>query len=134
MAVSSFVPQVWAAELLVALEKSLVYGQPGVVNTDYEGEISQYGDTVSVNSVGEPTLSSYPAHSDIAGEGLDSTEATRRLHVAKYLACEVDDIEARQVRNGGGRMAAAAQRAAYKLRDELDQYRAGLMAEDVAST
>lgn len=133
MAVSSFVPQVWAAELLVALEKSLVYGQPGVVNTDYEGEISQYGDTVSVNSVGDPTIGDYTAHSDISVEALDTTAATLKIDVAKYFAFEVDDIEARQVRNGGGLMATAAQRAAYRLRDELDQYLAGLMAEDVAS-
>src|SRR5690606_14297384 len=92
MAVSSFVPQVWAAELLVALEKSLVYGQPGVVNTDYEGEISQYGDTVSVNSVGDPTIGDYTAHSDISVEALDTTAATLKIDVAKYFAFEVDDI------------------------------------------
>jgi len=133
MAVTSFIPKVWSAELLVALEKALVYGQTGVVNTDYEGEISQYGDTVSVNSVGDPTIGDYTKHSDITVEALDTTEATLVINQAKYFAFEVDDIEARQVRNSGGLMAEAARRAAYKLRDTADQHIASLMKAGVAS-
>jgi hypothetical protein len=88
---------------------------------------------VSVNSVGDPTIGDYTAHSDISVEALDTTEATLTIDVAKYFAFEVDDVEQRQVRNAGGMMAEAARRAAYKLRDAADQYIAGLMAEDVDS-
>ncbi|MGQ0540927.1 MAG: hypothetical protein ACT4O9_03625 [Blastocatellia bacterium] len=41
-----FIPTVWAARLLTALEKSLVYGQADVSNRDYEGEIREAGNTV----------------------------------------------------------------------------------------
>lgn len=133
MAVTSFVPKVWSAELLVALEKSLVFGQSGVVNTDYEGDISQYGDTVSVNSVGDPNIGDYTEHTDINVQALDTTEQTLTINQAKYFAFEVDDIEARQARNSGGLMAEAARRAAYKLRDAADQYIATQMKAGVAA-
>lgn len=34
----NFIPTIWSAQLLVSLKKSLIFGQPGVVNRDYEGE------------------------------------------------------------------------------------------------
>ena len=38
-----FIPTVWAGRLLTALQGSLVYGQAGVANRDYEGEIRAGG-------------------------------------------------------------------------------------------
>ena len=43
MAVDTFIPEVWAATLLTALEESHVTAQPGVVNRDYEGELRRRG-------------------------------------------------------------------------------------------
>ena len=70
MAISAFKPEVWSAELLVALEKSLVYGATGIVNRSYEGEISQYGDTVHIVNLANPTIGTYTAHTDITIEDL----------------------------------------------------------------
>ncbi len=36
MSVNGFIPQIWTAGLLAALQKALVFGQPNVVNRDYE--------------------------------------------------------------------------------------------------
>ena len=41
MALTNFIPEIWSARLLQNLHKSLVYGQPGIVNRDYEGEIRE---------------------------------------------------------------------------------------------
>lgn len=43
MSIDNFIPEIWSARLLENLTKTLVYGQPTVVNTDYEGEISGLG-------------------------------------------------------------------------------------------
>jgi hypothetical protein len=37
MALTNFIPEIWSARLLQNLHKSMVYGQPGIVNRDYEG-------------------------------------------------------------------------------------------------
>ena len=127
MAISNFVPEVWAAELLVALEKSLVYAAPGVVNRNYEGEISRYGDTVHITGLADPTIGTYTAHQDITIEEVDDTTQALLINQAKYFAFEVDDIERRQARDGGAVLTEQARKAAYKLRDTADQYVATLM-------
>src|SRR5574338_548227 len=129
MAISAFKPEVWSAELLVSLEKSLVYGAAGVVNRSYEGEISQYGDTVHIVNLADPTIGTYTAHTDITIEDVDDTDSTLTITQSPYFAFEVDDIEKRQAR--GDVMTEQARKAAYLLRDKADQYLAGLMAAGV---
>lgn len=129
MAIANFKPEVWAAKLLVALEKSLVYAAPGVVNRDYEGEISQYGDTVHITNLADPTIGTYTAHTDITIEDVDDANTVLTITQSPYFAFEVDDIEKRQAR--GDVMGPQAQRAAYLLRDKADQYVASLMATGV---
>jgi hypothetical protein len=131
MAISAFIPEVWAAELLVALEKSHVYAAPGVVNRDYEGDISAFGDTVHIVSLAEPTVGTYTKHTDITIEDVDDTEQTLLIDQSKYFAFEVDDIEKRQAKSGGRILSEQARKAAYKLKDVSDIYVAGLMAAGV---
>ena len=50
MAITNFIPELWSANILLELQKNLVYGS--AVNRDYEGDIANYGDTVNINYVG----------------------------------------------------------------------------------
>lgn len=129
MAISNFKPEVWSAELLVTLEKSLVYGATGVVNRNYEGEIGQYGDTVHIVSLTDPTIGTYTAHTDITIEDVDDADSALVIDQSKYFAFEVDDIEKRQAR--GDVLDEQARRAAYLLRDVADQHLAAKMAAGV---
>lgn len=129
MAISAFKPEVWSAELLVSLEKSLVYGAAGVVNRNYEGEISQYGDTVHIVNLADPTIGTYTAHTDIVIEDVDDVDSTLVIDQSPYFAFEVDDIEKRQAR--ADVLGEQARRAAYLLRDRADQHLAGKMAAGV---
>lgn len=131
MAIANFIPEVWTAELLVALEKSLVYAAPGTVNRDYEGDIAMYGDTVHITSLAEPTIGTYTAHTDITIEDVDDADLTLLINQSKYFAFEVDDVEQRQARAGGAILTEQARKAAYRLRDVADQHVAGLMAAGI---
>ncbi|MFJ9662822.1 N4-gp56 family major capsid protein [Streptomyces griseoflavus] len=131
MAISAFKPEVWNANLLVTLEKSHVYAAPGVVNRDYEGDIANYGDTVHIVGLAEPTIGTYTPHTDITIEDVDDVDATLLIDQSKYFAFEVDDVEKRQAFNGGRVLTEQARKAAYKLRDVADTYVAGLMAAGV---
>lgn len=123
MSVDTFKPEVWAAALLVALRKALVYGS--VVNRDYEGDISEFGDTVNINSVSRPTISDYTANSTvITPENLTTAQRKLLIDHAKYFAFEVDDIDARQVRSD--LIPQAMSESAYALADVADQFIAGL--------
>jgi N4-gp56 family major capsid protein len=129
MAISAFKPEVWSADLLVALEKSLVYGAAGVVNRNYEGDIAQYGDTVHIVNLTDPTVGTYTAHTDITIEAVTDADSTLVIDQSKYFAFEVDDIEKRQAR--GDVMGEQARKAAYSLRDIADQHLASKMATGV---
>jgi N4-gp56 family major capsid protein len=131
MAIVNFIPEVWSAKLLVALRNSLVYGADGVVNREYEGEISQYGDTVHITSLVDPTIGNYTAHTDITVEDVDDADQVLTITQSKYFAFEVDDIEKRQAK--GEVLSQQAIAAAWKLRDVADKYLAGLMATGVAA-
>lgn len=129
MAVDTFIPEVWAAELLTVLDKSHVFGQVGVINRDYEGEISQFGDTVHIGSLTNPVIAPYTKNvTVISPQTLVTTDQTLLIDQSQYFAFEVDDIDARQVRDNGELMSRAAQQAAYGLSDLGDTFIAGLMA------
>lgn len=127
MSITKFIPEVWAAQVLAVLYKNLVYAGTPCVNRDYEGEISAYGDTVHIISVGDPTIVDYVKDTDLDVETLDDTEQLLLIDQAKAFAFEIDDIDMRQSRAGGALMTEAANRAAFGLRDKADQYVASKM-------
>lgn len=121
MAITRFRPEIWAANLLVALRKALVYGGPMVVNRDYEGDIQEAGDTVRITSISDPTIGTYsPNVTSIVPEELTDAQRTLVVDQAKYFAFFVDDVDARQAK--GNVMPEAMRRAAYKLADTVDQF------------
>lgn len=124
-AINSFIPEIWAAELLVSLKKALIFGQPTVTNRNYEGEVANQGDTVRITSISRPTIASYTRGSTvISPEQLTDAQRTLVIDQAKYFAFEVDDVDARQA--AGNLLDAAAVEAAYALADVQDQFIAAL--------
>ncbi len=121
MAITRFRPEIWSANLLVALRKALVYAGPTVVNRDYEGEISEAGDTVRITSISDPTIGTYtPNSTSVTPEELTDAQRTLVVDQAKYFAFFVDDVDKRQAK--GDVIPEAMRRAAYKLADVVDQY------------
>lgn len=128
MAITNFQPEIWAAELLSVLSKSLVYGGSNVVNRNYEGEVANAGDTVHITSISDPSIGTYTKDTDITVQVLTDAERALLIDQQKYFAFEVDDIDLRQVKNSGGLMSEAAARAGFGLADTADQFLAGKMA------
>lgn len=128
MSVRNFVPEIWSSRLLVATRKALVYAAPGVVNRDYEGEISEAGDTVRITSVSRPTVGTYtPGSTTITPETLTTGQRTLTVDQAKYWAFEIDDVDKRQAKSD--LIPQAMSEAAYALADTVDQYVAGLYTQ-----
>ena len=126
MAVTNFIPELWSARLLNALDKSHVFAN--VVNRDYEGEIKKMGDTVHINTIGAVTIGTYTQNTDFSSgpETLATTDQTLLINQAKYFNFQVDDIDAAQA--AGDIMDKAMTRAAYGLADASDSYIAGVLA------
>lgn len=129
MAVDTFIPEVWNADLLVALEKRYVFAQEGLINRDYEGDIADYGDTVHIGTLADPTISDYTKNvTSIDPQTLTTTDQTLLIDQSKYFAFEVDDVDRRQARDGGQLLTKAAQRSASGLANTADVFIATLMS------
>ncbi len=121
-----FIPTVWAARLLTALEKALIYGQTNVSNRDYEGEIRKAGNTVKIASIGDVTVDDYVKDSDINDpESLTDDEQTLLINNAKYFNFYVDSIDRAQ--QNVNVLDEAMRRSSWKLRDEADTFLANTM-------
>jgi N4-gp56 family major capsid protein len=128
-----FIPTVWAARLLVALEKALVYGQTNVCNRDYEGEIAEAGSSVKIGSIGDVTIGTYDKNTDITDpEILTDTEQTLAIDNAKFFNFYVDSVDRAQ--QNVNVMDEAMRRSAWALRQEADAFLAAAMAAAVTGT
>ncbi|GAA1051397.1 phage major capsid protein [Arthrobacter russicus] len=119
MSIQNFRPEIWSANLLVALRKSLVY--TSLTNRDYEGEIAAAGDTVRITSIGRPTIKNYvPNSTIITPEEVNDSQRTLVVDQSKYFAFAVDDVDARQAK--GNVIPQSMSEAAYGMADVVDQY------------
>lgn len=128
MAINNFIPAVWSRALLENLRNSLVYGQPGVINRDYQGEIAGAGSSVKIHSIGAVTVSDYTKNSDLsAPETLNDAEVVLNIDKARAFNFQIDDVDAAQ--QVPKVMEGAMREAAYALANDLDAYLAGLHAQ-----
>lgn len=131
MSIATFIPELWSARLLYALEKSHV--ATNLVNRDYEGIIRQQGDTVHINTIGAVTVNSYTKNTDINDPEILTTEdQTLVIDQSKYFNFQIDDVDAAQI--AGNIMDTAMGRAAYALNDISDAFLLGVMANGAAAS
>lgn len=125
MSILNFRPEIWSAELLVALRANLIYGDT-FTNRDYEGEITQAGDSVRITSIGRPTISTYvPNSTSITPEQVNDSQRTLVVDQSKYFAFAVDDVDARQAK--GNVIPQSLNEAAYGFANVIDQYISNLL-------
>jgi len=128
VSIDNFIPEIWASRLLSNLNKTLVFAQAGVVNRDYEGEITGVGDSVRINNIGRVTVRDYTKNTDIVTPD-DLQDATQVLNIdqQKYFNFQIDDVD--KVQQKPKVMNEAMLESAYALANVLDQYLAGLYTD-----
>ena len=126
MSVNNFVPEVWSANILDKLNKTMVLAN--LCNRDYEGEISAYGDTVRINEIGDIAINDYTKNSTTALTIQELTDAQQILEInrARYFAFKLDDVD--QAQTKPKLMEKAVERAAYNMSDDVDTYIAQSMS------
>lgn len=131
MAITNFIPELWSAAIQLPFEKSLVFGQGTVANRKYEGMIRQQGDAVNITTISDPTIRSYDKTTDITVEDVSDGTIKLLIDQGDYYAFRVNDVD--RVQAAGDFRGPATERAAYGLKDKVDQYIAGLFNEAVAT-
>lgn len=131
MAITNFIPELWAAAVQLPFQKSLVFGQPSVANTKYEGMIRRQGDTVHITSITAPTIRSYTKGTELTVEELADANLTLNIDQGDYFAFRVHDID--EVQAAGDFEGPATLQAGHGLKDQVDSYIAGLFNLAVGS-
>lgn len=131
MSVNNFIPTVWAAEVLLNLHKTEVFAQTGIVNRDYEGEISKQGDTVRITAIGALSVTKYARNTLLpAPQVLSDASTALQINQGDLVMFLIDDLDKRQA--AGNLLDAANYEATYAIADSADQYVAGLMTTNVS--
>ena len=113
----NWLPSIYSQKVLKFFRRSSVV--EGITNTDYAGEIENYGDTVKI--IKEPTISvaSYTKGQTTNLQNLADDQDTLVVDTANYFAFKVDDIEERQSHVNWEALATSS--GAYALKRKYDR-------------
>ena len=90
----NFTPQIFSQKVLKFFRRASV--AEDITNTDYTGEIENFGDTVNIIKEPTITVSSYTRGSVVNTQDLADDQITLPVDQANAFAFKIDDIEERQ--------------------------------------
>lgn len=125
----NFTPVIYSQKVLKFLRRTSVVED--ITNSDYAGEITNFGDTVNI--ILEPTVSitPYVRGSVLVPTDLADNQIQMIVDRGNAFAFKVDDIEVRQSHINWETLASSA--AAYAIKDAFDQDVLGVMAAGAAA-
>jgi hypothetical protein len=112
----NFSPTIFSQRALKEFRKASVV--EAVTNTDFYGEISNFGDTVRVILEPDITISTYTRGATPTTQDLADSEFTLTVDKANMFQFAIDDLEQKQSHVNFEEL--AANRAAYKIKDTMD--------------
>jgi len=127
MALAEFVPEIWSGRVLTRLNVASVYRN--VCTTEYEGEISQFGDVVRINEIGRINVNSYTDGTTNWLTIQTLADASKRLEINRqyYTAFHLDDVTGAQTKPK--LMMAYMDQSAKDLAAEEDEYLSTLYSD-----
>ena len=88
---SKFIPEIWSGKLVEKFYNATVFGD--IANTDYEGEISSYGDKVYIRTVPDLTVSDYTKGGGLTYQNPESANVELLINKGKYFAFNLWDVD-----------------------------------------
>jgi hypothetical protein len=118
MAITNFIPEIWEARIERYVRQGTVF--EGIINRNYEGEITGTESVVRVNTVGGVTINDYEKDSDIVLEELQTAGDEMRIDTKKYWGAKTSDVDSAQINIS--MLDEAASDAGYKIALLQDTY------------
>lgn len=113
----SWSPTIYSKKVQKQFRKSSV--AKDITNTDYFGEIANFGDSVIIIKEPEIVVTPYARGTQLTSQDLDDQSFTLIIDRANSFQFDVDDIESKMSHVNWQEM--ASNRAAYKLADTFDR-------------
>lgn len=87
----NFIPELWSGKMIENFYDATVLA--AISNTDYEGEIRQFGDTVNIRTTPEITIRDYVKGQTLTVENPDKPKIQLLIDKGEYFACVEDDVD-----------------------------------------
>ena len=113
---NNFIAQIYSKDVQKFFRRVAVVQD--ITNTDYFGEIANYGDTVRIIKEPTITIADYTRGLALETQDLVDDEITLTVDQAKYFQFAVDDVEAKVAHHNWTELAIGS--AAYTIRDDYD--------------
>lgn len=126
----NFTPEIFSQKVLKFFRRASVVED--ITNTDYAGEIENYGDTVRIIKEPTITVSSYARGSVVNPQDLADDQITMIVDQANAFAFKIDDIEERQSHVNFEALATSS--GAYSLKRKYDATILDAMATNAGLT
>lgn len=126
----NFIPEIWSGKLIENFYDATVLA--AISNTDYEGEIRQYGDTVNIRTTPEITIRTYTKGQTLQVENPDKPKLQLLIDKGEYFSCIEDDVD--KVQSDVNLMDTWSKDASERMKIKIDQRVLTDLLPDVAST
>lgn len=85
-----FIPELWSGKIIEKFYDATVLA--AIANTDYEGEITSYGDKVNIRTKPTITINDYNAYDSLTTEAPSSSGVELLIDQGKYWSTVLDDV------------------------------------------
>ena len=126
----NFTPEIFSQKVLKFFRRASV--AEDITNTDYAGEIENFGDTVRIIKEPTITVSSYARGAVVNPQDLADDQITMVVDQANAFAFKIDDIEERQSHVNFEALATSS--GAYSLKRKYDANILQAMADGAGNT
>ena len=113
----NFIPEMWSGKLIENFYDATVLA--AISNTDYEGEIRQYGDAVNIRTTPEITIRDYVKGQSLTVENPDKPKIQLLIDKGEYFACVEDDVD--KVQSDINLMDTWTKDASERMKIKIDQ-------------
>ncbi len=113
----NFIPEIWSGKLIENFYDATVLA--AISNTDYEGEIRSFGDTVNIRTTPELTIRTYQKGMTLQVENPDKPKLQLLIDKGEYFAAVEDDVD--KVQSDVNLMDAWSKDASEKMKIKIDQ-------------
>lgn len=125
----NFIPEIWSGKMIENFYDATVLA--AISNTDYEGEIRQYGDTVNIRTMPEIAIRDYVKGQTLEVDHPDSPKLQLVIDKGEYFACVEDDIDG--IQSDINMMDQWSKDASERMKIKIDQRVLTDMLPDIAA-
>ena len=85
-----FIPEIWSGKIIEKFYDATVLA--AIANTDYEGEITSYGDKVNIRTKPDIAIRDYNAYDSLTSDAPSSSGVELLIDRGKYWSTVLDDV------------------------------------------